>query len=257
MKTTHARSTAAATSLATLLALVAVGCTVTETGNPPFAAKMALTSHSTAPTVVAIAPATGASFTVDSAWVTIGDIRFVRAAICDRPGATEIDVPGPTVRDLALAASPIEFAVAADDYCRVRVPLERAEAPLPVGAPPELLDASVVVIGRRSDGRTVLLRSRRTLEVDTRSRGAPFTLSSAESALLLSFDVSRWLAGVDLAGAVVGGDGRVVIDETQNVSQRNMFEDNIETALGLYRDGNADSRLDPDEAIAPLATGGP
>lgn len=243
--------------LACLLAFVALGCTVTETGNPPLSAKMSLTSHSSDGTAVGIAPAMGAMFTVDSAWVAIGDIRFVRAAVCDLPGATEVDVPGPIVRDLVLAPSPIDFAIAGDDYCRVRVPLERTQVPLPPGAPPELLDASVLVVGRRSDGRTVLLRSRRTLEVDTRSRAAPFALRETDAAVLLSFDVARWLAGVDVDGAAAGADGRVLVDDVQNRPQHDAFEANVEAALALYRDLNDNARLEPDEAMSPLATGGP
>lgn len=243
--------------LAGLLALAGHGCTVTETGNPPLSAKMSLTAHSSDVAAVGIAPATGAAFTVDSAWVAIGDVRFVRAAVCDLPGATEVDVPGPLVRDLALAPSPIDFAIAGDDYCRVRVPLERAQAPLPPEAPPELLDASVVIVGRRADGRTVLVRSRRALEIDTRSRGAPFALRDREAAVLLSFDVARWLAGVDVEGAAPGADGRVVIDDVQNRPQLEVFEANLEAALALYRDLNDDARLEPDEAMSPLASGGP
>ena len=242
-----------------VLALVphAIGCDVTETGNPPLAAKMALTSHSSDATAIAIAPATGPRFTVDAAWVVIGDIRFVRAAVCDLPGETEIDVPGPVVRDLAPAPFPIDFTIAGDDYCRVRVPIIRAQMSLPAGAPPELLDASVVVLGRRADGRTMLVRSRRMLEVDTRSRGAPFSLREAEPAVLLSFDVARWLAGVDIDAAAVGGDGRVVVDDSQNRAQLDAFEANVEAAVGLYRDRDLDSRLDADELFSPLASGGP
>ena len=244
-------------ALAFTFAILASACNVTETGNPPFAARMALTSHSSDPATTAIAPGIGSRFTVTSAWVSIGDIRFVRAAICDVPGETEIDVPGPRVHDLALAPVPIDFTIAGDDYCRVRVPLARTAAPLPAGAPPELDDASIVIVGRRVDGTVVLVRSRRTPEVDTRSRGAPFALSEAANAVLLSFDVARWLAGVDVDAATIGTDGRAVIDDSQNRAQLDAFEANVEAALALYRDLDGNGQLEPAEATTPLASGGP
>lgn len=239
-----------------LAALTVASCTVTETGNPPFAAQMALTTDTSDPDTVALGSGV-APVVVQEAWVSIGDVRFVRASECDAPGETEIDIPGPIVAELAGEPSVIEFELGGADYCRVRVPLSRTRAPLPTGAPAEMLDHSLLVRGERADGTPFLLLSRIEREADVRSRGEPFDLGEARRAVVLAFDVARWLTGVDLDGAEVGADGVIRIDERTNDAQLDAFEANVDAALRLFRDTDEDGALDAEERSELLAEGAP
>jgi len=236
--------------------MLIAACSVTETGNPPFAAQMALTAETTAPERYSLGPG-GTDVIVDQVWVGVGDLRFVRAAVCDAPGATEIDVPAPGNLELVSEPTLVPFDIAGDDYCRVRVPLERAQAPLPAGAPAELEDHSIVVTGSRADGTPFLIATRINREADVRSRGAPFPLSEARRSVLLAFDVATWLGGVDLASADVSADGRVIVDDANNDALLDLFEDNVGVALRLFRDGDGDGQLDPEDRAELLAEGAP
>lgn len=240
-------------SLAT--AALAASCTVTETGNPPLRAQMALTAETSDPSVVSIGGgASPSALIVHSAWIGVGDIRFVRAEICDVPGETEIDVPGPIVADVTGAPYVVELELDADDYCRVRVPLDRVEA-VPTGAPAELLDHSIVITGERADGTPFRIASRIEREADIRARTAPFALDEAQRAVVLAFDFALWLGGIDLAAAVVSPDGTIVVDEDDNRDVLDAFEANADRALRLFRDIDEDGALDVDERAELLASG--
>lgn len=231
-------------------------CAVTETGNPPFAAQMALTADSSDPTVATVGNGSGA-LVVHETWVALGDIRFVRAEVCDEPGETEVDLPGPIVAELVAEPEVLFFEPGGGDYCRVRVPLERAEAPLPPGAPAELVDHSIVIRGERADRTPFLLASRINREADVRSRTGPFELDEASRAVVLAFDVALWFEGIDLSTAEVGGEGSIVVDETSNDDVLDAFEANAEHALRLFRDADEDGALDDDERSELLAEGAP
>jgi hypothetical protein len=233
------------------LAVIATACTVTETGNPPFAGQMALTADTSDPDVVGLGGGTGAAI-VEEAWVGIGDIRFVRAVVCDAPGETEVDVPGPVIAELVAEPAVVSVELAGDDYCRVRVPLDRVGA-LPSGAPPDLVDRSVVLLGRRSDGTPFRIASRIERESDVRSRGAPFELSEGLRAVVLAFDLALWLEDVDLGTATVDADGTIRVDDDTNRDLLDAFEASAERALRLFRDTDQDGVLDPEDRTELLA----
>jgi hypothetical protein len=158
--------------------------------------------------------------------------------------------------DVAGASDVRSLNLSGDDYCRLRVPLDRANDPLPAGAPADLENHSIVVLGARSDGTPFHLAADVRREVDVRSRDEPFSVRSDANALLLTFDVSVWFAGVDLDAAEVAG-GEIAIDDSENGELLDAFEENVERAIALYRDANRNGDLDPDEDDAvPLAEGG-
>lgn len=234
---------------------ITAGCTITETGNPEFAGQMALLTETTSPNEFSIGPG-GSIAVVEQAWVGFGDVRLVSDTGCDEIDEVEFDVPVPTPVDLAAGPAVVTFDVVMDDFCRVRVPMARAVAPLPAGAPPELDDAAIALSGTRADGMPFLIVSRSEREADVRSRTVPFAIDEGLRALLMAFDVAVWLDGVDLAGATVVG-GRVLIDDDNNSVILDVLEDNVEEALRLYRDGDEDGELDPEDRMELLANGGP
>ena len=236
-----------------VLAWLTAGCTATETGNPVAEVQLSLTAGSST-TEVGLGDAAGAQLQIEQAWVVLGDVRFVPSADCDAGGETRVEVPGPNAVDLIAAPTAFSFAVEDRDYCRVRVPLERAEEP-PSGAPSELEDHSVVLLGSLRDGTPVLVRSRDKREADVRSRGMPFRLGDVEQDLLLVFDLGGWLEGVDLEGAELQEDGRLVVDDDSNRELLDAFEDNLRQSLELLRDLDRDGQVDDEERAERLASG--
>jgi len=232
-------------------------CNATETGNPVAEHRLALTARSSSDTVALGSAAPGAGLSVDEAWVVIGDIRFVQSADCDSGPEQQADVPGPQVLELIAQPAPIAFAVDEAAYCRVRVPLDRAEA-LDGAVPAELDDHAILIRGTRAaDGVAFVLRSRQTREADIRSRDEPFTLERTSADLILAFDVGRWLEGVEIESASTGADGVVRIDDDSQRDRLDVFEENVEAAMELFRDDDGDGRLDAVESDTPLASGAP
>ncbi len=218
---------------------VLLACAPTETGNPA-RATMALVAHSSDLERVALAD--GSGLVVDEAWVGLGDVRFVLAAECDAPGETEVQLEGPFVAAL-LDPTVRAFEAATDQYCRVRVPMRRAE----VGGPPELVDHSLLVRGRLADGTLLELRSRVERELDVRADGPPFRLDSTRR-FLLSFDVARWLGELDLASALPDPDGVIRISEDSNRELWDLFEERLRVSLELYDDRDGDGRRSTDDS---------
>jgi hypothetical protein len=224
-------------------ALAAFGCNASETGNPVAERTLALRGS---------LPSDDAGVTVDSVWIVLDDIRFEHGAECDNGEEREGDVPGPIVVDLVAEPAPFALALEDDAYCRVRVRFERADADLPSGAPAELEDAALVLLGTRSDGTPIVVRSRREPEAEVRSRSEPFQLSEATPALILAFDVGRWLEGVELDDAELDDDGVIRIDDDNNDDQLERFEANVEAAMELFHDRDDDGHVD--DGDSSLAT---
>jgi hypothetical protein len=102
-------------------------CDATETGNPIADHRLALTARSSEDAVVLDGARAAGELSVEEAWVVLGDIRFVQSAACDSGGGEQADIPGPLTAELVARPPSLEFAVPQALYCRVRVPLERAE----------------------------------------------------------------------------------------------------------------------------------
>lgn len=235
-----------------LLVWLAAACTGTEIGNPAEGSDLTLTAVSSGTGVALInADAPDADTVVEGAWVVLGDVRFVYDDDCSRGMDSRVTVPGPLVVDL-LSGATLPVDLPADvDYCRVRIPLTRAESPSD-GAPDELFGHSVLLTGTHV-GRPFMIRTGGRPTLELRSMDEPFRLGAEGGAILLAFDVSGWLAGLDLDAAAGDAEDSIVIDEDNERGLLNVFDENLRNALTLYRDVNADGSLDGDEQQVPLA----
>jgi hypothetical protein len=233
-----------------LLALGFFGCAGgTETGNPAVSTGIALGAYSSDPATVAVSQGAGGAV-VQQAWVSFGVFDFRRAGECG--GMSEIDnESGPifTVVDLADPDTRMGLDLEAGTYCGLVVPLERITAELPEGAPAELADHSIVVRGERADGVAFTLAYPEQDELELTGVSGDFDLEADGKGLLLLFDVSVWMNGVDLQAAALSTDGTIRIDVQNNPELREAFETNVECALQLYRDLDEDGALDPGEPL--------
>lgn len=223
---------------------LAVACTSgTETGNP-FRAELSTTAHSTDPAIATVGD--GASISVDSAWISLGDVTFWAAGVCDDPAHQEVALVGPSVVDLVPAVSYEEFDPMRDLYCRVEVPMQIATA-APAEAPVELEGNALVVTGTRADGDPFVVVSHATPLLDIRGPMDELVLDETRSTLLVAFDVAAWFAGVDLAAIAPDGAGVVRLDETTHPSVLATFESNVAHSADLHHDANGNGHVEPGE----------
>lgn len=147
--------------------------------------------------------------------------------------------------DLADADARVAIDVPLGRRCGVAVPLRKdtpADA-LPVGAPAELSTHSVVVRGERADGTPFVVLHDEDDELEIVAVEEAFEVTETLP-LLLSFEVERWMRGIDLDAAVVGDDGILTIARGSNEADLVRFELQAECSLDLYADENADGMLD-------------
>ncbi len=231
-----------------LLAVTVCGCAGgTETGNPALSTPIALQVYSTDPSRVSVGPGEGGSV-VQRAWISFGAFDFRGVGECEQ--IEELDLPpGPSllVADLADPDTRIELELDADTYCGLVVRLEKTTRELPDGAPALLADHSIVVEGERGDGVGFTLAYPEQDELELGGIDGDFDLAADGEGLLLFFDVSVWMDGVDLESAALSPEGSIRIDAMSNPVLLEAFEANVECALELYRDGDGDGALDPGE----------
>ena len=227
--------------LAALLLLL--GCAGgSETGNPALPIELALGTYSSDPEAIGFSSGT-AGTVIDEAWVSFGELAFLRGDECALLDGYDTPVPTLLVQDLA---QPVELTVEVEDgtYCGVVVPLQRITPELPDGAPPELADHSVVLKGRREDGTPFVLMHPERDELELLPIDGELPVGG-EDRLLLFFDVAFWMNGVDLESAEVGDDGVIHIDGTTNVDLWSRFENvNLECSMEMFADANDDAMID-------------
>jgi len=239
--------------LAGMVALPALsGCNATETGNPVTQQTLALTARSSSDEV-ATGDGSAAPLRVRSAWILLGDMRFVKSSDCDRGAGTRLDIEGPIAIELVGGRDPLELELEAASYCRVRVRLEKAKNV--AGAPAELDDHSIVLRGTRADHTEFVVSSRRNYDLELRARADGFDLPNARGAMILGFDLATWLGGVELESAPASSNGTIEIDENGDPTRLDAFEEDVKQAMELFRDRDRDSQLDDDELDDPLAGG--
>src|SRR5579871_4215247 len=187
------------------LVLGAVGCEGgTETGNPPFLAKLSYAAYSSRPETVAI-DAAGVPFDVSALWVTIGDLRFVVSGTCGTPHPDARSAPGLGTDNRAVAApKTANFAMYEGNYCEVDVPFEAAPASLPASAPAELAGNALMIEGVLANGTTISILGDAPSIVLAPS-AAGFAMHDSEPNVLVAFDVARWFEGIDFSGAMEQG----------------------------------------------------
>lgn len=221
--------------VATLAAAAPLACEGTEVGNP---FHLGLAAYHLTPR---------AGIAVDGAWLVLDRVRFRPAATCE----TEVDIErtAQLVVDIESGVIPTELrdlAGSADAYCRIELRWHTLDGAVPAGAPPELAGASMVVTGTRGDGKRFVIRSRRGDELRLRARGAGLGVEGI-TALFAGFDLTAWLAGVELDAATVGGDGVVHLDDDANRALRDVFDANVAAAAKVFADLDHDEQLDDNE----------
>lgn len=222
--------------------LLLAGCVI-ETGNPELDVSLAVTGTSTTERVAVDGVP---ELEVTGAYVIVDDTRLVEAEGCETAAEVEYGAEGPFAVDL-LAADPftVTMRARATDYCRLRVRLDRADG-TPAGFPAGMDDNAVYLEGTRADGVPFVLRSREKFEFDLRN-DAGFPLDEGNRQLVLAFDLGTWLTTIDLASASPGGDGVVRVDEDNNESLLERFEEGVESILELYDDEDGDGDVDDDD----------
>ncbi len=212
----------------TLLAAAAAlaACTGTDVGNP------AVDVHFAGYNL------TGPEAAVDQAIMQVERIRLRPADDCDGDAAIEID--GPFAVDLTTTtaiADLTDVELEAQAYCRLELRWHQDDD----------TDLAIEVAGE-ADGTPFAVRSRRNDELRLEATEADgFTIGEATSALFVAFDLAAWLDGVDIASAVLDGDGVAVIDDDTNSDLLDVFEDNVADAADLFADDDGDGALDDDE----------
>jgi hypothetical protein len=225
----------------------------TETGNPFRPIPIELQVRSTDPQTVAISQGTGGTV-IEQAWFAIGVISFIREGQCSE--FAEIDYPvgeSLVTADFTDEKTVVEIDIESGSYCGVIVTLQKRTTELPDGAPPELGDHSVVLVGQRADGVSFILAhpEQDELEIINQVSG-PFSVGPSEDPLSLSFDMAILLKDVNLDAAELDPDGTIHIDEQSNRELLDGFEYNLECALTLYTDADDNGELDTNDTL--LAT---
>ena len=218
------------------LVLLLPACVGTDTGNPPLSAS--LSARSSDPAVV-ISPAAG-EVVVGGAWISLSEVRLTLGERCDHLSEPyAVDVVGDLVVGLPTAGIP-ETSI-----CGVHVDLH-APSELPAGAPDALADRTLLLVGRLADGRPFEISSALTRGINV-SGPAPFSLDEGAGAMIV-FDVSRWVAGLDLAGLLPDADGVVRLGPGD--AELEIFENGAVGGVELYADVDGDGVLDPSELSA-------
>lgn len=231
------------------------GCTGTDVGNP-------MTVSRVEGAAVVEAPPSPASLAlptveIDEVWLGVTDIGLGLAPACT--GGPKEDAP--TAFELVAGAElpePPALEHGVDDVvCGVTFRLGplaangRDGAALPQGAPEDLRESSVVVLGRRRDGVPLELRDdlRSTVKLVPVGRDG---LTLGDPSVILAFAVDRWFAELDLAGAALT-DGVLRIDATHNPALLSDFRKAFRASARLLRDPDGTGVPTPAAAAAPLA----
>jgi hypothetical protein len=225
--------------------------------NKELAASVSITFATYSSDAADVSIGEGGRVRVEAVWLAMRDARVRPASACKSASARTVlagtfraELVGKQAKGGEAARLPV------DRYCAFELQLRRSRGK-DSGAPVELRDASIVVIGRRSDGARFVLRSRVEPTAYLRARAIEgFAPSAPATSWIVAVDVARWFAGVDLAAADACEDtrGRVVrIDETNNPELLATFNGNVEGGIAVFDDRDLDHDLDPDEQPTPIA----
>ena len=231
-----------------LVLLAALGCTGTETGNPPFTTSTGFSGYE--PMGIAPEPM------VTSAWWVIDTVSFVPAGECGAPGEPEVGFEGPAATSLTgEGGDVVEVAVREGEQCALRLTLAPGLESPPSGAPADVMDASMVIRAQMRDGTPVHFVTDATPTLVLEG-SAPFAVGSEEAPVVVGVDWTLLFSGARLFDAERTG-GEILLDATHNPDRFATVESNLTAATFLYRDTDADGVLDPEEALQPpLAAAG-
>jgi len=235
--------------LALLLALPS--CTGgTEAGNPKFEGALSYTGISSSPEDYAI-KAPGAVASIESAWLDLAAVEISAEGACEGDGQT-VTIQGLGVGDHAAGAH-VETAFEArpGTFCSFSLPFERA-ARVPDGAPEELTGHSILLLGELADGTPFRLVSDAVPLLHLEAEAGGFELTNTRANVLVAFDFAAWLGAVPLSEAAREGDA-IRIDSEHNAELLAAFDQALASGVALYRDANADGKLDEDAELLARA----
>ncbi len=234
------------------LTLAFGGCAGTETGNPnaPYStAELLLNARSSNHQAVTLRQAGGA-VVVEQAWLTLDTLSFREGADCTIPNESLStpkiglgDHSGPDALRLNMDVKP-------GSYCQATATFMNGQVEKPLGAPEQVLDHSIVIVGRLEDGTPLTIASNFAAPVQLDATQGAFEWGTDSSALLVEFDLAVWLKAIDLAGAVRDPVLGIVIDELNNQSALTTFEGNVAPGVTLYRDIAGNGDVDPGDIKA-------
>lgn len=185
---------------------------------------------------------------IDRLFVAVEGIRLEPGTSCESGGGGEIDVEGPLVADLlaqGFTGGPVRFDADSGMFCELRFTFHALSDPGPSGLPPELAGLSIVVEGERADGSVFRIASDRGDELRLEAKDEAFTLADPEEPLFLAFDLSSWIAAVDLSSL---GPGPVEVSDDVNQDRLASFEEAVEISVRLFEDIDKDGVLSSGEA---------
>ncbi len=223
-----------------VVALVLLGCSGTETGNPgKSTAALSLGVTSSSPDVTIGSGASGVR--VEGAWVSFSRIASTGCPAShggELAPAFAVDLldPDTALLDLDLGDQPL---------CGLE--LELAPAPMPA-AP---TTSSIALSGVRVDDAPFVITTPATLPIalQTTAEIDP----GQHPALLLGFDLAVWLSGTDLAGVPLNPEGVAQLDGHADPAAVATFEAQVVLGAALYSDTDADGVLDDNERATPLS----
>ncbi len=226
-------------------------CTGTDVGNGvvdvDFAIYDSNASMTSALSSDAVSYAAPAGIVVTSAWVVVERIRFRDASNCD--GDNQLEFVGPFAIDMlnpGIQDSLGDLSVPLTNYCRFEFRWDAFRADELVNAPTELVGASILIQGKRSDDTPFVVRSDRGDEVRLDAVDDSFSVDETTGALFVALDIQLLFDGVDLDSAVVN-NGTIRIEDGINDDLLAVFDDNVIKATKLFDDNDGDKELDPEE----------
>ncbi|HVY46800.1 MAG TPA: hypothetical protein VHB21_13025 [Minicystis sp.] len=233
-------------ALAGALALAAPGCpgpkSGTDVGNGATVSVKLRAFEPPAARAQALALADGAR--IDALYMVVENLVL---SPCD--GGDDLGVDGPVVADLLtgrVVAGTSSFDVASGAYCGFKLTFAKLDPEhVPAGTPPGLADRSILVQGRRADGVPFVVASPLGVEVELAPTRSSFTISRGEDPLFLAFDVTPWMAALDLAGSTADP---ILVDDQHDTQRLEAFDAAVTLSAHLFRDENADGELSPGEA---------
>jgi hypothetical protein len=241
-------------ALSACLSLV-VGCTGTETGNPSFEGELAYDAYSSEPAIAALREGEQGAV-VTQAWLVLGDVTFIDNNHCGAPETAHAHADALGAGDHApKPAARTRFRLPIGEYCGLRLPLLRAkdDAALPDGAPDELREHSIMLVGELPEqgGTPFAIESKLERTLFLTADHSSFELGPDDARVLLGFDVAAWLDRVELSAQEPGDDGRVLVSDDSHPELLQRFEDNIAQGVDVFLDPDGAGRFE--DAGARLA----
>ena len=228
--------------LALVLAATACGPAGGEQVSANHIGRLSLSTNTSQPSVAVMAP-TQAAIMVEHVWISWDALRFYGCS-----GYNEAEVAPKVATDFTLGEN-LDYTLPQDEFCALTSAFVPAVHPIPATAPSAFFGRSLVIEGRRADGTEFLLASEDTPVVRLQS-GGEFPIGDTPVDFVVSFDVGRAFAGIDLSQATVD-TGLALLDNTNNSALLARFEQQVLNAFTLHVDQDSNRRADPHEpAIA-------